>query len=277
MRTGIKTGGQLLVLVLAVTVLCGWVQAAPQRIVSLAPSITENLFALGVGEQVVGVTSFCDYPLEALQRTVIGDAFNLNLEILLSLEPDLVVGDATVVQGYLEELEALGVPVLAVAPTSLAEIQASLISLGEAVGQPRRGRELAEAMESRLQKLQAGIKSATKPRVFVEVWNEPLMTAGPGSFLDELIVLAGGENIAGDSDNPWPLFSEEVVIQRDPQILILTGFNKEEVLARPAWQGLEALRRGLVYEVDPDLYARSTPRLLDALQELIEIFHEAEE
>ncbi|HKM42763.1 MAG TPA: helical backbone metal receptor, partial [Limnochordia bacterium] len=106
------------------------VQAAPERIVSLAPSITENLFALGVGERVVGVTSWCDYPEVARSRTVIGDAMNLNIELLLSLEPDLIVGDSTLVQSHLESLEALGISTFILGPSTIAEVQASLIDLG---------------------------------------------------------------------------------------------------------------------------------------------------
>lgn len=259
----------LLVLLLALSV--GLVQAAPQRIVSLAPSVTENLFALGVGDRVVGVTSWCDYPEEATTKTIIGDAMSLNLEVLLSLEPDLVVGDANLVAGYLDTLAEFGIPVFVVAPTTLQEVQESLISIGEAVGAEIEGWALATAMENRLNGLLARINRTETVRVFVEIWNEPLMSAGPGSFIDELIVLAGGENIAGDADNPWPVFSEEVVIDRDPEVVILTGFNLEEVLGRSAWQSTTALKQGAVYEVDPNLYSRTTPRLLDALEEMIGI------
>ncbi len=113
--------------------------AAPRRIVSLVPSVTENLFALGVGERVVGVTAWCDYPAQAAEKTVIGDAFNLNLELLLSLEPDLIVGDANLVAGTIETLEGFGLSVLVVEPTNLAEVRESLIQLGDAVGGAREG------------------------------------------------------------------------------------------------------------------------------------------
>lgn len=255
----------------------GTVAAAPQRIVSLVPSVTENLFALGIGDRVVGVTSWCDYPAEAATKTVIGDAFNLNLELLLSLEPDLVVGDANLVAGTIETLEGFGLSVLVVEPTNLREIRESLVQLGVAVGAPEKGRELAAAMEKRQKELVARVGLTKAVRVFVEIWNEPLMTAGPGSFIDELIVLAGGENIAQDADNPWPTFSEELVIDRDPQVVILTGFNLDEVLKRSAWQEITALKNEAVFEVDPDLYARTTPRLLDALEEMISILAEVEQ
>lgn len=259
----------LLLLLLSV----GAVEAAPQRIISLAPSITENLFALGVGDRVVGVTSWCDYPEEARSRTIIGDAMNLNIEVLLSLEPDLVVGDSTLVQSHLEVLQGLGIPTFIVGPTTVAEVVASLIDLGEAVGEKARGEELAKAMESRLDSLVAGARRINKTRVFIEIWNEPLMTAGPGSFMDELIVLAGGENIAGDAPNPWPVFSEELVIERDPEVVILTSYNLEEALSRPAWQVTSAFKNDFVFEVNPDLYSRSTARLLDALADLIAIIY----
>lgn len=245
--------------------------AAPQRIVSLAPSITENLFALGVGDRVVGVTSWCDYPKEAAERTVIGDAFNLNVELLLSLEPDLVIGDSTLVASHLELLEDMGISTFVIEPSTVAEVQESFIQLGEAVGAREQGEVLAQAMETRLAQLIGAINREGNPRVFIEVWNQPLMTAGPGSFMDELIVLAGGDNIAGDSPNPWPTFSEEEVIERDPEVILLTGYNLEEVLGREAWQVTTALKNGHVYEVNPDLFSRTTQRLLDALANVIEI------
>jgi iron complex transport system substrate-binding protein len=265
----------LLYLTLAVFLAVGSAAAAaPQRIVSLAPSITENLFALGAGDRVVGVTSWCDYPAEAQTKTVIGDAMNLNLELLLSLEPDLVVGDSNLVASHIESLQEFGIEVFVIAPTDLAGVRQSLLELGDAIGASERARELAAEMEQRQRELVASVSTAEKIRVFVEIWNEPLMTAGPGSFIDEIIGLAGGENIAHDADNPWPMFSEELVIERDPQVVILTAFNLEEALARSAWQGITALQRGQVFEVDPNLYSRTTPRLLDALEEMISILAE---
>jgi len=268
-RSAVKT--RIFLILTLVLAVAGAAWAAPQRIVSLAPSITENLFALGVGDRVVGVTSWCDYPEEAKGKTVIGDALSLNLELLLSLEPDLIVGDASLVQSHLESLKSFGIPTYVIAPTSIAEVQTALVELGAAVGAAEQGKELARAMEEKLTELTRSVKRSFRPRVWIEVWNDPLMTAGPGSFMHELIELAGGENIAGDADTAWPMFSEELVIERDPQVIILTSYNLEEVLNRPAWQGTTALKTGCVYEVNPDLYSRTTPRMLDALSELISL------
>lgn len=266
-----------ILLVVLLTLSAGLVQAAPQRIVSLTPSVTENLFALGVGDQVVGVTSWCTYPEEATTRTVVGDSMNLNLEVLLSLEPDLVVGDTGLVSTHLQTLQELGIPVLTVNPTTLEETKEALVIIGEAVGAELQGWALATEMENRLEELIGGIERTQKTRVFVEIWNAPLMSAGPGSFMDELINLAGGENIVGDADSPWPVISEEIVIDRDPEVVILTSFNLEEALSRSAWQDITAFQTGAVFEIDPDIYSRTTTRLLDALEELIGILDSVEQ
>lgn len=131
-------------------------------------------------------------------------------------------------------------------------------------------------MRSRLSELTSHVPAGSSKARFVEIWYEPLMTVGPGSFLDELINLAGGENIAADTGQPWPQFSEEQVLARDPEVIILTNYNKAEALQRPAWQNLAAYKTGDVYEVNPDLYVRSTPRLLDGLAELISFIHGVE-
>lgn len=250
--------------------------AAPERIVSLVPSLTENLFALGVGDKVVGVTSWCTYPPEAQERTVVGDAFNLNVEVLLSLEPDLVLADSSLVASHIESLESFGIEVVTISPATVEEIIESMAALGAIVGKEEAGKALAAEMRERLAKLTSMVPTDSSKRVFVEIWHEPLSTVGPGSYLDELINLAGGENIAADTGQAWPQFSEELVIARDPEVVILTNFNLEEALQRPAWQGLTAYREGAVYEVNPDLYVRPTPRLLDGLAELIYLIHGVE-
>lgn len=269
---------RILIIALLLLALSGAVvQAAPERIISLAPSVTENLFALGVGDKVVGVTSWCDFPAEARSRTIVGDAMTLNLEVILSLEPDLIVADVNLTPGHIETLQSLELPVFVIAPTTVAEVEESLRQLGEAVGAKEEGEKLAQGMANRLEELLAGINRTYKTRVFMEVWNAPLMTAGPGSFMDELIVLAGGENIAGDATTPWPTFSEELVIARDPEVVVLTSYNLEEALGRQAWQVTSAMTAGHVYEVNADLFSRTTVRILDALAELIAILDTVEQ
>lgn len=252
-----------------------WVEP-PQRIVSLAPSITENLFAVGAGPQVVGVSAYSDYPPEAAGLPVVADAIQVNLERLLELQPDLVVGDLQVVAAHLERLESLGIPVFAVNVTDFESLFETLILLGRATGHEEQARTLVDSLRARIRAVEARvatIEPGDRPLVFVEVWNDPMMTAGPGSFIDELVRRAGGRNLAHDAPDPWPFYSAETVIARDPDVILLTNRYREQVLARPAWQGITAVRTGRVYEVEPDSVTVTGPRLVDGLEMLADLFH----
>ena len=265
-----KYGSIFIVCILLLGVTTGL--AAPQRVVSLVPSITENIYTLGAQEQLVGVTSWCTYPPEAQEKTVVGDAFNLNLEVLLALEPDLIIGDENLVQRHLQSLQELGLAVFAIAPNTYDEVAESLVELGEVLGRREAGVLAAETMRSRRDELLARVPAERSVTVFIETWNEPLSSAGPGSFLHELVEMAGGHNIASDMGEAWGQFSEELVIERNPDMILLTNFNYDEVMARPGWQGLHAVANGHVYEVDPDIFSRTSVRLADALAVLVELF-----
>lgn len=248
----------------------------PQRIIALSPSVTENLFAVGAGEQVVGVSAYSDYPPEAAHLPVVADAVQINLERLLSLEPDLVVADLQVVEAHLERLAALGVPVFAVDVPDLEALFDTLLLLGRVTGHEVTAQELVASLRERVAAVEnrtAPLPPHERPLVFVEVWHEPLMTAGPGSFIDELVTLAGGRNLAHDAPTPWPTYSVETVLARDPEVILLTNRYREEVLARPAWQAVRAIQTGRVYEVEPDWLTITGPRLVDGLEALAELFH----
>jgi iron complex transport system substrate-binding protein len=252
--------------------------AAPRRIVSLAPSVTEMLFALGLGERVVGVTRWCTYPAAAKALPKVGD-LTLSEEKIAALRPDLIVGDASLARPFLERLDRLGWPVLAVAPQRVAEIPRVMELLARAAGMPEAGRQEAERFRSRLAQLtQKGAVNARRAggrtKVFLLLDPEQLYTAGPGTFLDELVWLAGGQNVASGARSPWPLLSEEALLFADPQVIVVACPPPAAVLARPRWRGISALRTGRVYQVDPDLLSRPGPRLLDGLEFLIEVLQE---
>ena len=249
---------------------------APQRLVSLTPSVTENLYALGLGDRVVGVSSFSDYPPEAASKPVVGDAFQLNYEEILLLEPDLIIGDAQLVKNYMAKLEELGLPVLAINPSNLREVMDALMLLGKATGAVDAAAQVIGEMEDKIQWVETAVRDLpheARPLVFVEVWDEPLMTCGPGSFMQELIELAGGQNLAADASDAWVEYSSELVVERDPEVILLTRPYVDELMARSAWQGISAVRNGRVVEVNSDPFVRTTPRLADALVELATILH----
>lgn len=243
----------------------------PQRIVSLAPSNTELLFAIGAGPRVVGVTNYCNYPKAVSGIQKVGD-MNLNYEAILSLRPDLVVTVGSMQGEAVQRLAQLGLTVIVLEAKRTADIPRHVRLLGKATGLP--SENLAASFEQRVSLVQKkAVLASHKPRIFVEIWNEPLMTAGPGTYIDELITMAGGRNIASDAGTPWPQFSSELVIQRDPGVIVLTCYNKAEVLQRKSWQAITALQKGKVFEVDPDMYVRPGPRLVDALEELARLLH----
>ena len=247
----------------------------PARIISTAPSNTEILFALGLGDKVVGVTDSCDYPPEAKTKPKVG-AVELDYERIVAMSPDLVVAVGSLQRQAISRLSELGVAVLAVDPKSIDGVLRAITLIGRATGAQDRASRLVGELRGRIdrvaQKL-ARLTQSERPRVFVEIWGEPLMTAGPGTFVDELVSAAGGRNIAHDADGEWPVFSAEAVIERDPDVVILTNFNKAEALARRAWQGISAYRTGRVYEVNPDLLVRPGPRLVDGLETLAALLH----
>lgn len=248
----------------------------PERIISLTPNNTEILFAIGAGEQVVGVGTYDDYPPEVKNKQRIGD-LKLDYEKIIGLRPDLIVANETMQPGDIKRLRDLGLNVFSLAPTNLETTLDAILLAGKATGHTAEAEKLVRTLSDRIAKVDAAAKKLTskRPKVFVEIWNEPLMTAGPGSFLDELIIRAGGENVAHDASGAWPQFSLEELIARDPDIIILTNYNKAEVLKRAAWQRITAVRAKRVYEVDPAIYTRPGPRLVDGLEQLQELLFQA--
>ncbi|MCL6450640.1 MAG: cobalamin-binding protein [Acetobacteraceae bacterium] len=257
------------------------VPAEPQRIISLAPSNTEILFALGAGGRVVGVTDNCNYPPEAAQRERLGGAFDaahVNFERVVALSPDLILGLGGA-REVVERLEGLGLRVFAVEARNLDEVFESIVTVGRLVGLEKTARGLADHLRMRADRVSlaaASLKPEERPLVFFEIWPDPLMTAGPGTFIHDLIELAGGRNIAADADQPYPLFSLEALIARDPQVIVTTFPETVEALSagtRPGWSGLSAVRDGRVRLVDQDLVSRPGPRLVEGLEAMARAIH----
>lgn len=248
----------------------------PVRIISLAPSATEILFALGLDEEVVGVTRYCDYPAAAKPKEKIGD-LNLDYEKIVSLRPDLILAVGNMPAQSLTRLRSLGLAVLAYSPTDLASVMGAIEGIGLATGRQEEARKLTAAMRRRVQAVEdklAGLTELAKPRVFVEIWMDPVMTAGPGTFTSELIRLSGGRDIAADA-KPWSPFSQELVLDRDPQVIISQCGSAAQIAKRPGWAILAAVRDGRVHDVDQNIFSRPGPRLVEALEVLARLLHPA--
>lgn len=246
------------------------------RIVSLAPSTTEILFALGADDEIVGVSQFCNYPEEALAKEKVGTFSQPNVERIIALKPDIVFCTGLEQGPIITKLKQLNFNVHVSDPSSINELYASIIDIGRAVGREVKAQELVSAMSAEI----SGIASVTnkipdddRPKVFAEIWHSPLMTAAKGSFLDELIALAGGINISHDANRPYAIYSPEEVISRNPDVIIL-GYmgNPSDVQAvgkRVGWRNISAVRSGRVYnDIEPDIFLKPGPRLVLGLKEI---------
>jgi len=260
----------------------------PERIVSLAPSNTEILFAIGAGDKVVGVTDYCDYPynfaewIEAGNMTSIGSYKDPTLEPIVALDPDLVLATQKSLE-VAENLRSLGYNVLVLAPKNVSGVLHNILLVGRAVDRYNE----AVAIESELrQKIDAvANQSATAistPKVYNEIWGEPFMGAGPETFVDELITLAGGENIFHDATTNWPIVSSEAIIEKNPDVMFFPDkymgrghFSEtmEDVKNRDGWDIISAVQNDRIYEIDADIISRAGPRLVDALEILAKRIH----
>jgi len=249
----------------------------PARIVSLLPSNTEILFALGLWEKVVGVTNWCNYPAETEKVEKIGDAFNLNLEKIVSLNPDLVVlGKGSVMEEAAAFFQDNGIESVTVNPASVQETLEGILYLGEVTGTRSEAEGIVAAMQKSLDALQEktkGLADSEKPRVFVLIDPEYLFTVGRGEFLHELVERAGGINIAADLGEGYFVISEESVVEKDPDLILSTFYIMDAVKARDAWKEMRAVKDDQVFEVTGDLVSRQSPRLTQGLEELFHIFY----
>lgn len=272
-----------LVLALFIFIVRAPASAAPVRIVSLAPSMTELLFALGAGDRVVGVTSFCDYPEEARSKEKIGGMSNPSLEAVVRLRPDLVVLTTDGNQREFEErLRSLKIPTYVSRTKRIAELPQAVRALGAAIGANQRAESLARDIEERIRA--AGIRHSAaypqrQPKVLFIIWPEPLVVAGPGSLVDDALAILGAANIAKEAAAPYPKYSIEEVFRQAPDFIFIgldmvaaggkgaarAGDISRGLLKR--LKGVPAVKNGRVYYVTDQLY-RLGPRLVNGIEEL---------
>ncbi len=252
----------------------------PARIVSLSPSTTELLFAIGAGESIVGATRYCDYPeaAKSIPRVGGGPLDGLSREAILGLEPDLVLCKWDSHEPLIELFTRLGIAVIAVGPESLDQLFNEAAMLGKVTGHTDGAASLITKMKARRQVLVervAAVPESERPTVFYQVWDDPLMTAGPDSFIGEMLATAGMKNIFEDTDQRFPRVSAEVVVKHNPQVILAPSdhagqLTYEKLAGRPGWEGVRAIADRRVYVIDGDLVSRCGPRVLGALEQMID-------
>ncbi len=246
------------------------------RYISLAPSTTEILFALGLDEEIVGVSTYCTYPPQALQKAKMGEFSHPNIEKIVSLKPDYVFCTGLEQAQTIAELRRLGLPVFVEDPSTVEELVTSIIAIGTITHRDYRAQMLVKQIQDEIdavQKQVLRIPPDKRQKVFIEIWNDPLTTAGKGSYIDELITLAGGDNIAYDTRRPYSVFSPEEVMSRDPDCIIMTYMDKSfpanTIGSRFAWDTLKAVKNNRIYnDINPDILLRPGPRVGEAIEEL---------
>jgi iron complex transport system substrate-binding protein len=248
----------------------------PHRIISLVPNITDDVFALGGGADVVAISDFVEYPAEAKSKPSVGTITDPSVEKILSLHPDLVLGTPHANnQALLDRLQAVGIAVYLVDPHGVAGILHSLRDIGNAIGRDREAEATVSILTQRIDAVRARVKGKPVVSVFLPVSYDPVFTIGRGSFITEMIALAGGRSITDDIGQEWPQISMETVIARAPEALLmlrdgnmtLTGLKE-----RPGWSTLPAVRAGRVYYYDRRMDFPS-PIAIDALEDLARQFH----
>ncbi|MGC8808888.1 MAG: ABC transporter substrate-binding protein [bacterium] len=251
----------------------------PQRIISLAPSITEILFALQLEDKIVGVSNFCQFPPAARKKAKIGDYAHPSLEKIVALKPDLVIGLAEgELRSLITRLAELKIPVYIANPGNVAEIIDSIRRIGELTSAAPKGLEIAAEMGKKVKQIQEKVRGFPQPRVLHVLNFDPLLSAGNGTFINDLIRLAGGRNLAETAVGKYPRLSIEEVLALDPEVILLASMKSADPLLEQRqwwerWKTITAVRQGRVYVLEADLIHRPSPRIVIGLEEVARALH----
>ena len=253
------------------------------RVVSLAPNLTENIFAVGAGDRLVGVTTFCNYPEQAKEIAKIGDTMTPNMESIIAHKPDVVfVSTASQIEAFMKTLEANGIAVYVMNPTTLEGVIQNLKQLGELFGTEETSDRLLKGLSERENRIcrpfvtcsdvDLGGPLIKMIPVFVQIAKEPLFTVGHDSFINDLISEAGGRSVTGDVASAYPKLSKETASALNPEAIILSDSedNKEP---NEVFKNSPAVKNGRVYKINADILSRPGPRLVDALEQIAKDLH----
>ena len=255
-----------------------YLSKTPKRIVSLAPSITEMLFAIGLNDEIVGVTEFCDFPPPALEKPKVGHS-QPNLETLVALQPDLIVSPKSFLRAdLLARLEQLKIPTFLFESKTVEDIVTHIRVLGRIVGRVPESLKLSEKIQKRVVALTSQLEGRSRPTLLFVLSADPLISVGPGSYIHQLIELAGAKNAAEDSEVPYPRFNVEEVLRQNPEFLLFPtgrseGIPQAERDQWRRWPSLEAVKQNNLVQVQSDLLSRPGPRVVEGLEALIKILH----
>jgi iron complex transport system substrate-binding protein len=250
-----------------------------ERIVSLAPNLTEIVFALGEGNHLAGDTDYCDYPAEALRKPHVGGAVNPNLEVVASLMPDLILASKSINRREtVNALDHIGLPVYVTDPQSVEGMIESVEDIGSAIGVDQSSSALSENLRARLAELDRRVSGTPQRRVLFVVWTDPLISVGRNTFIADALRRAGGRSVV-DTSVEWPHVSMEEMVKLQPEFLVFASAHTgdaqhdiETLRTRPGWKSLKAIQKGNVIVIS-DAINRPAPRMVDAIEQLARALH----
>jgi|AntRauTorckE6833_2_1112554.scaffolds.fasta_scaffold00332_23 iron complex transport system substrate-binding protein len=247
----------------------------PEKIISISPNMTEVLFAIGAGENVIGVTTFANYPQEATKVDKIGTITEPNIEKIISMEPDLVIASSVNKKETVERLRELGINVAGFEAVSVNKAIENIKRIATVTGYQEKGDKITAEMYIKIAEIRnlvdEKLKINERPKVFYEIWNDPLFTAGANNFIDDLIHMAGGFNIGRLAEGSWPQYNLEKLLIENPDVYVSTPhsadmeISKEQIKNRERFQPISAIQNDRVYIIDQDIINRPSPRLVQGL------------
>jgi iron complex transport system substrate-binding protein len=253
------------------------VPARPHRIVTLAPNLTEIVYAVGAGDLLVGNTTFCDYPAEAKQVAKVGDTMQPNIERIIALKPDLIlVSTASQLETFIKQLDERGIAVFVTDPHDLEGVFRSIKTIGDLLNQQGKAETLVNALRARAKAVEDSVKGLPVVTVFYQVSPSPLWTAGRKSWITDLIGRAGGKSVTGEVEGEWMRYSDEAALASHPDAIIMASsdsMNGEEMKVAPALLKSPAAVNKRVYGINGDYLSRPGPRLVEGLEQIARVLH----
>ena len=249
------------------------IPAKIERAVSLAPNLTEDIFAVGAGDKLVGVTTFCDYPPEAEKIQKVSDTQTPNLEAIIALKPQIIfVSTASQLENFTNTLEKQNIAVFVTDPKNLEDVFKNLITFGELFGTSERAEKLVEELKARVSAVENKIKDKTPIKVFVQIDKDSLFTIGEGSFITDLIKRAGGESVTKDVPTAYPKISKETALALNPETIILSE-SPNNLEPNEVFKNSSAVKNDKVFKINAELISRPSPRLVDGLELIAKDLH----
>jgi iron complex transport system substrate-binding protein len=253
--------------------------APPKRLIALAPNLTEILYALDLGDRVVGVTNHCNYPPEASLKPKVGSYVHLNVEQIINLSPDLVIGTMDGNERYiLDLLEQARIKVFFVNPRDVRQTIETLSILGMVCGVPEKARQISDTLTLRVNRVVEAVKGKKRPLVFLQIHIQPIMSVNENTVHHDLLRLAGGDNMTAQEPVTYPRISLEAVIRRKPEVILVSSMEREGRFEKARqdwlqWTSIPAVQKGRVHLIDSDLIDRPSPRVVDGLEIMAKLLH----